>query len=454
MRRPVQRWMRNVVTSTTKRVYDSDMSTKRGSIIVLGIMLAVSGCASAQEPAPSSSSPPVADLSQQGDTEFWAGKDNTGVLHMLVDDFNAQHPQGQITIHELPDNSDGQRQQILLNAQTRNPRMGVISTDAVWTAEFAANGIIIELPKDSFSTDGLLPAAVDSGTYFNKLYAYPIEAGAGLLYYRSDLLKKAGIDEPPTTWSELEQACRKVQALPGQKIDCYGAQLQKYEGLTVNAAEAIDGAGGRILDDQGRPAVNSPQAVAGLTRLATWVQNGTIPRGALTWQEEPSRQAFQSGKLIFLRNWAYVYTMANKDDGSSKVAGKFDVAPLPGENGPGVSSYGGANYAIAATAENKGTAADFIRFMGSRESQRTRLMTSSNAPTAAALYTDPEVVKKYPYMPVLLTAVEGARPRPKAVKYGDVTLAIQDSAYAAITGETAPADALSQLQTKLEELIR
>ena len=88
--------------------------------------------------------------------------------------------------------------------------------------------------------------------------------------------------------------------------------------------------------------------------------DGTIPKGAITWQEEQGRQAFQDGELIFHRNWPYVYALAQKTDGSSKVAGKFDVAPLPGVAGPGVSSLGGHNFAIAANAENKGTAADFM----------------------------------------------------------------------------------------------
>lgn len=416
-------------------------------------ILPLSACGGAAEPA-ASTPPPDTDFSKQGPIEFWAGKDNTGTLHTLVDAFNASHPQGKVTIHELPDNSDDQRQQIILNSQTRNPAMGVISADAVWTAEFAANGFIVPLPAESFPTDRLLPASVDSATYFGKLYAYPIEAGAGLLYYRSDLLEKAGIDKPPTTRAELKADCEQVKAKADPKIDCFGTQLQKYEGLTVNAAEAIDSAGGHVLDDQGKPDVATPQATRGLTRLTDWVKDGTIPKGALTWQEEPSRQAFESGRLVFLRNWAYVYTMANDKSGTSKVAGKFDVAPLPGEDGPGVSSYGGANYAIPATADNKGTAVDFITFMGSAKSQRTRLMQSSNAPTDKALYNDAEVVKKYPYMPVLLTSIESARPRPKAVKYGDVTLAIQDAAYTSLTGQATPDAALTTLQTNLEGLIK
>ena len=166
------------------------------------------------------------------------------------------------------------------------------------------------------------------------------------------------------------------------------------------------------------------------------------------------RQAFQNGTLIFHRNWPYVYANAAKTDGSSKIVGKYDVVPLPGISGPGVSSLGGANLGIATNAANKGTAADFLKFMASVESQKANTLATSNAATVASVYADADVVKKYPFTPVLLKAIEAAKPRPKAVEYGDVTLAIQDAAYSALQGQAPPKDALAQLQTKLETLIK
>jgi multiple sugar transport system substrate-binding protein len=56
--------------------------------------------------------------------------------------------------------------------------------------------------------------------------------------------------------------------------------------------------------------------------------------------------------------------------------------------------------------------------------------------------------------PTLLKSIQTAKPRPKAVNYGDVTLAIQDSAYSALQGQITPEAALQQLQAKLETLIK
>ena len=409
-----------------------------------------------QEPTGGASTQAGADLTKQGDIELWRGKDVTGNLSKLIDQFNAQHPNGKVRFHELPDEADQQRQQMIQNTQIKNPAMAVLSVDVVWTAEFAAKGYIDELTPDQFPTDKFLPAALDSATYFNKVYAYPIESNGGLLFYRKDLLDKYDL-QPPTTFEQMKAACDKITAGESNaKLNCFAGQYNKYEGLTVNFDEAVHGAGGVIVGDDGKPNVATPEATKGLQTLTDWFKDGYIPRGAITWTEEEGRQAFQNGTLIFHRNWPYVYPLANKTDGSSKIAGKFDVAPLPGITGPGVSSLGGGNYAIAKNAENKGTAADFLKFMTEVEQQKANTLATSSPPGIASLYADADIVKKYAYFPELLKSIETAKPRPKAVEYGDVTLAIQDAAYSALPGggTRSPEAALQQLQTRLETLIK
>jgi multiple sugar transport system substrate-binding protein len=56
-------------------------------------------------------------------------------------------------------------------------------------------------------------------------------------------------------------------------------------------------------------------------------------------------------------------------------------------------------------------------------------------------------------MPILLESIQTAKPRPKVVQYGNVTRAIQDSAYLALQRQMDPDDALSNLQTDLEAII-
>lgn len=151
----------------------------------------------------------------------------------------------------------------------------------------------------------------------------------------------------------------------------------------------MDSAGGSILGDDGKPTVTSEQSKAGVDKMVSMFEDGTIPKAATTWKEEEGRVAFQSGKLMFHRNWPYVYANASKTDGSSKVNGKFAVSPLPGLTGPGVSSLGGHNMAVNKFAKNKGTAVKFIQFMASQEEQTRQAKENSSAPTLTGALRGP-----------------------------------------------------------------
>jgi len=394
-------------------------------------------------------------LEGRGEITFATGKDTSGNMVKLVDKWNSAHPTEKVRIVELPESADGQRQQMVQNAQVKSDAYTVLNLDVVWTAEFAANRWVVELPQDQFDLDKFLKPAVDTAKYVNKLYAVPVYSDGGLLYYRKDLLTAAGVSAPPKTITEMMTDCQKVKALPqAANISCYAGQFEKYEGLTCNFSEAVQSAGGTLLDSSGKPTVNTQQAKAGLTALVQGFETGAIPQKAITYKEEEGRRAFQAGELVFHRQWPYQWALANKTDGSSQVAGKFDVAPLPGLTGTGSSTLGGHNFAISAFAKNKATGLDFIKFFTSEDNEKSNLIATSQAPTRSDLYTDSDLVKQFPYLPTLKASIESAMPRPQAVKYGDVTAAIQENAYAALTKSKTVEQALSDMQKKLEELTK
>jgi multiple sugar transport system substrate-binding protein len=396
----------------------------------------------------------AAALDGRGPITFATGKDTSGFLPKQVAAWNSLHPDQKVEVKELPEDADAQRQQMVQNAQAKSDAFSVLNMDVVWTSEFAANQWIVQLPEDKFpDLSKLIPATVETAKYRDKLYAVPITSDGGLLYYRKDLLTKAGV-QPPKTWDEMTAACVAVQKLPEAKgMGCYSGQFEKYEGLTVNFSEAVNSAGGVVVGKDGKPNVDTPEALAGLEELTKGFQAGLIPKAAITYKEEEGRRAFQEGKLLFHRNWPYVYALASKTDGSSKVVGKYGVTSLPGKTGAGVSSLGGHDYAISSFAKNKATAVDFINFMASEARQKANLEGTSQAPTYASLYDDPALAKQFPYLAPLKASILGAQPRPRVVKYGDVTAAIQQAAYDALTNKTPPKQALTALQAKLNTLI-
>ncbi|MFF6801189.1 extracellular solute-binding protein [Streptomyces sp. NPDC012616] len=415
-------------------------------LVAAGLVLTACGSSDDSSSSGASKSP---SFSGRGPITFAAAKDSSGVVQKVIDGWNTQHPKEKVTFVQLPSDVNQQRQQMIQNAETKSDAYTVLSLDAVWTSEFAAHQWIDQLPAGQFPLDKMLKPVVETTKYRDHLYAVPQSSDGGMLYYRSDLLKKAGVSAAPTTWAEMQAACAKVEKLPEAKgMSCYAGQFQKYEGLTVNFSEAVNSAGGVVTDAGGKPDVDTPAAKKGLDFLVDSFKDGTIPKEAITYQEEEGRQAFQSGKVIFLRNWPYVYSLAEK----SKVAGKFAVVPLPGLTGAGSSALGGHNVALSSFAKNKATALDFIKYFTNLDSATTFLKEGSAAPPYADLYDDQALAKQYPYLPVLKKSILNAVPRPRVVQYGDVSSAIQQEAYAALNGDKSSTQALKDLQEALQKL--
>src|SRR6476661_18757 len=384
----------------------------------------------------------AAGLDGRGPITYVQGKDNSNVVRPLVAKWNAAHPNEKVTFKEQTDQADQQHDDIVQHFQAKDAGYDVVDVDVVWTAEFAAKGWLQPLKdKMAFDTSAMLKPTVDSGTYKGTLYAAPQTSDGALLYYRKDL-----VPTPPKTWDEMMSMCSIAKK---NNIGCYAGQFSKYEGLTVNASEAINSAGGSVLDKDGKPSLNTPEAKTGLENLAKAYADGNIPKEAITYKEEESRQAFQDGKLLFLRNWPYVYNLATTE-GSSKVKDVLGMTALPGKDGPGASSLGGHSAGMSVYSKNKATALDFLKFLTTEETQKFFATQGSLAPVLSKLYDDKDLVAKLPYLPVLKTSIENAVPRPVTPFYPAVTKAIQDNAYSAIKGEKTVDAALSDMQKSIE----
>jgi multiple sugar transport system substrate-binding protein len=379
---------------------------------------------------------------------FVTGKDTSGWTKKLLTDWNTAHPDQKASLLELPEAADAQRSAFVTNLQAKSDRYDVMAIDVIWTGEFAKSGWLLELDQGQFPLDKELKPAVDTAMFEGKLWAAPFRTNGGLLFYRKDVLNQAG-KQPPKTFDELKALCPLAQQ---NNMGCYAGQFAKYEGLTVNFAEAVQAAGGEIMTDNGTKVALGAPAVQGLSFLADGFKQGYIPKQAITFQEEPSRREFMSGKLLFMRNWPYVYGLASGSDPANKVKGKFGVVPLPGFTGPGSSSLGGLNLAVSAFSKKQQSATEFLKLASTEEQMKNMSMLSAEPPAWADLYQDPDMVKKFPYLPVLKEGLLAAKPRPITPYYQEVTSAIEEDAYAALQGQKSPDQAINDMTTKLNDI--
>ena len=391
-------------------------------------------------------------LSGQGPITFVTGKDTSGYLRPLLRTWNAAYPGQKVTLVQLPADADDQHAQMVANLQARSGTYDVLNMDVIWTPEFASAGWIVPLNPKLFSLGRFLPPAVDTAEWDGRLWAAPYTSNAGLLYYRKDILAEAG-SLPPRTWAQLAELARTVA--PRYHLYGYAGQYLLYEGLTVNFAEAVQSAGGGILSAEGKRVVlDSPQARNGLNFLVQGFKEGWIPKAALSWDENKSSAAFESGKLLFMRNWPLAYGLESRPGPGNKVVGKFGVVPLPGPSGRGSSSLGGGDLAISAFSRHQQTALRFIQYLTSLANERQILIRGSLPPVWTQLYADPSLIKSFPYLPVLKQAILSARPRPKSANYNQLSLAISSSVYQALTQRKTVGETITNLSAQLNNIIR
>ena len=346
------------------------------------------------------------DALEDGPIVILTGRDDSigGQRQQLVNQWNLLHPENQARIVELPALADAQRSEMLARAQAGRGGVDVFNLDVTWTAEFAENGYIRSLDESRLSTRGFLDGPLDTCRYDGRLWALPFNTDVGLLYYRSDL-----IDDPPRTWEELEEQVEAIRARTGNDVDGYAGQFADYEGLTVNALEAVRGAGGSIVDAAGDVVVGAQQAavVEGLERLRV-----IAPTGVPELDEDGSIQLFQSGRTLFMRNWPRAYRSLAQDlEGAPPV--EFGVAPLPG--GSGV--LGGQNLAVSAHSARPRASQALIEFLTGDRSQQILFERGGLPATRAVVYSDQAVRERYPYVAILEEALSTAELRPTQPHY-------------------------------------
>jgi multiple sugar transport system substrate-binding protein len=385
-------------------------------------------------------------LEDNGEIVILSGRDDSvgGQRQELVNQWNELHPDSQARIVELSALADAQRSEMLARAQSGRGDIDVYNLDVTWTAEFADAGYIQSLDESRISEDGFLTGPLATCRYDGRLWALPFNTDVGLLYYRSDLL-----DLPPQTWKDLEDDVAEQRARSGNDVDGYAGQFADYEGLTVNALEAIGGAGGSVVDDGGDVVIEDHRVAVteGLDRLRK-----IAPTGVPALDEDSSAQLFGSGKALFMRNWPVKF-QSLKEDLEGAPAVTFDVAPLPSDSGV----LGGQNLAVAADTARPRAARALIDFLTSERSQQILFERGGLPATRKVVYSDPVVRERYEYVPTLERALEHARPRPAQPHYARFSQVfrtavdgylrqgvplpedIQDQLVGALKGRLAPA---------------
>ncbi len=359
-----------------------------------------------------------------------------------------------VNVTPHPAASDASYSQLVRAFSAKSSSIDVAMIDVVWPGAFAPYLVNLK-PKLGAQAKIHSKGIIQNDTVGGKLVAMPWFGDFGMLYYRTDLLKKYGYTSPPKTWSQLFAQAKKIQdGEQKSNSNFYGFVFQgnAYEGLTCDSLEWIASSGGGDFIDNGKVTINNKKAAAILDQMREQIGKIT-PRGVTSYQETETHTAFIDGNAAFMRNWPYAYSLGEAAD--SKIKGKFSVAPLPhGSGGHSVATVGGWQLAVSKFSKHQGAAIEFVRYMTSKAVEKFDTITNSNVPTIPSLAKDPAVKKAAPYLKAATANVPRATRPAKFLKghYNEGSKDIYQGINQILNGSPA-SSVLPGIQSKLQRLI-
>ncbi len=368
----------------------------------------------------------------------------------IAEAWAARNPGVRIERLELPGGALYER--IAVNARERTRAIDVLLLDDIWAPEFFANGWLANLDALGGLPGGFVGPAervarspVGSGPHF----AAPFVGNVAMFAYRTDLFTKLGLARP-ASWSAVLADARTIQERePGVAGLCFRGI--RGNPIVTGFLPILGAFGGAVVSPDGRAALDSPAALKALETFLA--MKPLAPRGVETWNATEVREAMEQGRaamaIEFWPGWAGTLD----DPAKSKVVGKVDLIPPPGETAAPAPLLGAWLLGIAADSPNAARAADFVRFAVSPDQQKRMALTTGNPPALAALYRDPELVAKYRWYPAQLEALEAAQPRPRITQWNRVESILGEQLQIALTGGAAARDALAEANRQIARVL-
>ncbi|MFD9520793.1 extracellular solute-binding protein [Streptomyces sp. NPDC059979] len=254
--------------------------------VVLGLLIPLSGCGSPDDGAGGSGTLRLV-AAEYGDTPATSSK---AYWDKMTGDFTASHPGIKVEVQLLPW-ADIDREVSRMVKAGKAPDVALMGS----YSDFAAQGELYsaeELLSVGAEANFLQPLA-EAGTVNSRLYGLPFVASSRLLFYNRALFTKAGVKEPPKTWSDLRAAAKALKD-KGVKYP-YALPLGPEEAHAEALIWEVSNGGG-YADNSGNYSLDSEKNI----RTWQWVKDNLVTPG-LVGPTAPSRLNRADAFGAFLR---------------------------------------------------------------------------------------------------------------------------------------------------------
>jgi len=317
------------------------------------------------------------DTSKKVTIQWWSPNWDEAVSKQLVSEFHAKNPN--ITVKLVVTDWDTYKSKITTAISANNaPQLSsVLITDV---PQFAQKGLAQDLgsycKEENIDTNDFLQNALNIAKVDGKIYGLPFRYDGSGIYYNVDMLKAAGYDAFPTTWSDLITMCKK---LTNNGVYGLGWPLGNQGNAVNRFIQQLYTYGGSILNsDDKQCTLNGSTADKALTNIVDSIKEGYASPDSLEWDNTKLVDAFGTGKIAVYLDGPYdVATLS-----SSYPKLNFKTAVIPGVEGMGYTDANGWALMMAKNCEYKDQAAKFLAYVEEPANQARLTQTFPASKTA------------------------------------------------------------------------
>ncbi len=380
---------------------------------------------------------------------FWAMGREGEVVQQLVRDFERENPGVRVEVQQIPWSAAHEK---LLTGYVGGSTPDVTQLGNTWIAEFAAlhaleplNGRLAR--SDALADSSYFPGIWETNVVDGEVYGVPWYVDTRVLFYRRDLLKRAGYAKMPETWQGWLEAMRAIKRMEGAHRYAIFLPTNEFMQPVIFGMQT----GSPLLEAHGtRGAFSKPafkrafDFYVGMFRdsLAPPIGNAEIAN----MYQEFARGYFA---MMITGPWNLGEFEQRLPDSLQDAWG---TAPLPGPDGPGASIAGGSSLVLMRGSHHKDAAWRLIEFLSRPDQQLRFWQLTGDLPARVEVWRDSALVAD-PRVVAFGEQLRRAVPAPRVPEWEEIANLLQDRAEAVIRGGVSADSALARFDRDVDRLL-
>ena len=380
---------------------------------------------------------------------FWAmGREAEAVVQLLPD-FEREHPELHVEVQQLAWTAAHEK---LLTAVAGDatPDLGQLGNS--WIPELVALGALEPLGargsgSQTIAPDDYFPGVWQTNTVDRELYGIPWYVDTRLLFYRADLLKAAGFDAPADNWADWLAQLRAVKKRAGPTRFAILLPLNEFEPLQVFALQQPE----PMLRDGGQH---------GNFRSASFRRALTFYRDMFAESLAPTMTNTQiSNVWDEMGNGFYAFYISGpwniaefKRRLPAELQLQWMTAPMPGPDGPGVSSVGGSSLVLFKRSHHQRGAWQLVEFLSRPGVQRRFYELTGDLPPRRSSWQSGQIATD-PYTRAFRVQLERLRAFPQVPEWEQIMQEMRVMAERVVQGRQDVDAAVTEFDAEVDDML-